>query len=250
MSYNLISRRTSSFSLRTLSFCMGLLVIGSHIIPTSASASALDSTAAHPLWEIAKSSPRIRQDQKVGDFFSTFYYVVNEATYPAVEEQDLLDLKGKILARVSTKFKKDLDMEGTGILRSGVTINYAARVEGKIRYRISRARWGYGVGTCKLRPYKSIAVDPKVIALGSVVFIPKAKGMRLPDGNFHDGIFYAQDIGNAIQQLHIDFFAQEGRTSATPFESHGLTSGSYVEAYVIRGPYPFGCHTRKLRSQL
>jgi 3D (Asp-Asp-Asp) domain-containing protein len=49
-----------------------------------------------------------------------------------------------------------------------------------------------------LRPYRSIAVDPDLIALGSKVFIPQYRS--------HGGWFVAQDTGGAIQGRHVDVF--------------------------------------------
>lgn len=51
-----------------------------------------------------------------------------------------------------------------------------------------------------LHPYASIAVDPKVIPLGSLVYIPAYQN----DG--HGGWFVAQDTGGAIKRHHIDVY--------------------------------------------
>jgi 3D (Asp-Asp-Asp) domain-containing protein len=51
-----------------------------------------------------------------------------------------------------------------------------------------------------LKYYQSIAVDPKVIPLGSRVYIPAYRG----DG--HGGWFVAQDTGGAIIGRHIDVY--------------------------------------------
>jgi 3D (Asp-Asp-Asp) domain-containing protein len=49
-----------------------------------------------------------------------------------------------------------------------------------------------------LRPYKSIAVDPDLIAFGSKVFIPQYRD--------RGGWFVAQDTGGAIRGRHVDVF--------------------------------------------
>jgi 3D (Asp-Asp-Asp) domain-containing protein len=51
-----------------------------------------------------------------------------------------------------------------------------------------------------LRYYQSIAVDPSVIALGSLVYIPAYRD----DG--HGGWFLAQDTGGAIIGRHVDVY--------------------------------------------
>jgi 3D (Asp-Asp-Asp) domain-containing protein len=71
----------------------------------------------------------------------------------------------------------------------------------------------------KLIPFRSIAVDRKVIPYGTVIYIPKAKGdtIELPNGIkvIHDGYFFAADTGGLINNNHIDLFT--GVYSANPF---------------------------------
>ena len=188
---------------------------------------------------------------KLGTFWTTFYYVPNENSYPNTQTETIHDVHGAFLSKVNAKFKRDVDIEGTGILRSGPTINYVKRgANGEILYRISRVRWGWGIGTCALRPYHSMAVDPKIIPLGTEIYAPAAKGMRLPDGSLHDGIFYAEDIGQAINKHHVDLFAQEGESSAATFESAGIHTGTFIELYKVNDPDPNGCHTKNPESKL
>ena len=53
---------------------------------------------------------------------------------------------------------------------------------------------------CRSRYYQSIAVDPRVIPLGSRVYVPA----YAHDG--HGGWFVAQDTGGAIDGHHIDVY--------------------------------------------
>jgi 3D (Asp-Asp-Asp) domain-containing protein len=58
-------------------------------------------------------------------------------------------------------------------------------------------------------PYRTVAVDPKVIPLGTVLFIPELRGQifRLSGEVFaHDGYVFAGDVGGAIKGAHIDFY--------------------------------------------
>lgn len=74
-----------------------------------------------------------------------------------------------------------------------------------------------------LRPYQSIAVDPRVIPLGSLVYIPAYRN----DG--HGGWFVAQDTGGAILGRRIDVFRTPPATPAT--------GGQYLVAqrvYVVK----------------
>jgi len=81
---------------------------------------------------------------------------------------------------------------------------------GKTRYRLAQGAFGDGVKNYKLTPYRTIAVDKKKIPYGSVLYIPKARGVSitLPSGQKikHDGYFFAGDTGGAIKKQHIDVF--------------------------------------------
>ena len=93
--------------------------------------------------------------------------------------------------------------------------------------RLGRIRWkyadGYGLGVknYKLIPYRTIAVDSNYIPFGSVIFIPKIKGLKFMDENnnqkTHDGYFFAGDTGSAIKGNHFDFFL--GTTKINPFKN-------------------------------
>lgn len=146
---------------------------------------------------------------------NTHYYVALERDYP-LEPKDaqIRDMKGNILAEVSTIFKRAVDIEGTGRLLDGRIINYAGRVEKEVRYLVTRAPFGLGVGTCRLVPFHTAAVDPKVVPLGSVLFIRETVGMVLPGGEIHDGIWRAEDVGGAIKADRIDLFVGDGDQGA------------------------------------
>lgn len=67
---------------------------------------------------------------------------------------------------------------------------------------------------CDARPtpmlaYRTVAVDPAVIPLGTVLYIPELRGQifRLGGEVFaHDGYVFAGDVGGAIKGAHIDFY--------------------------------------------
>jgi hypothetical protein len=107
-----------------------------------------------------------------------------------------------------------------------------------VTFPLQRGGWSAGVGrryvplrnvsfaagaSLPLRFYQSIAVDPRVIPLGSRVYIPAYKH----DG--HGGWFVAQDTGGAIGGRHIDVY----RSPPVSAKS----SGQYLtgeRAYVIK----------------
>jgi 3D (Asp-Asp-Asp) domain-containing protein len=70
---------------------------------------------------------------------------------------------------------------------------------------------GCGVRNHPLVPFRTIAVDPDVIPLESVVFVPELRGRAFTqDGETftHDGYLYAGDRGGAIRGNHIDVFLE------------------------------------------
>ncbi len=139
---------------------------------------------------------------------NTFYYVVPESLYP-LSPQDIpvLAKDGSVLTKVHAKFKKAMDIEGTGKLENGQVLNYIARgADGSIRYAFTRHPFGRAVGDCPLYPYHSAAVDPAVVPLGTVLEIARTKGMLLPDGSISNGLWRAEDIGGAIKGDRIDLF--------------------------------------------
>ena len=77
-------------------------------------------------------------------------------------------------------------------------------------------------GATALRYYQSVAVDPRVIPLGSRVYIPAYR----TDG--HGGWFVAQDTGGAINGRHVDVYRPP---PPTPAGSGRYMSGQRI--YVI-----------------
>jgi 3D (Asp-Asp-Asp) domain-containing protein len=96
--------------------------------------------------------------------------------------------------------------------------------------------FGDGVLHYKLIPFRTIAVDKKVIPYGTVIFIPKVKGLMilLPNGQkvIHDGYFFAGDTGGAIKETHIDVFT--GVCEENPFSDVIKSNAAKTfEAYII-----------------
>ncbi|MGQ9678131.1 MAG: 3D domain-containing protein, partial [bacterium] len=88
-----------------------------------------------------------------------------------------------------------------------------------------------GHGGYSLTELKSIAADPKVIPLGSAVYIPQAENVVV-DGKRLNGIFYVHDIGSAIDGKHIDIFIGK-KSNITAFASAGMKSSGSVDVYIL-----------------
>ncbi|MGK0290724.1 MAG: 3D (Asp-Asp-Asp) domain-containing protein [bacterium] len=122
---------------------------------------------------------------------------------------------------------------------------------GKIRYKLSSGKYGEGVKNMHLIPYRTIAVDPRKIRYGSIVFIPAARGKRLklPSGKIirHDGYFYAADTGSAIRWSHIDIFSGVSKSNPFPRFVRSRSSRRFT-AYIVRN-YRIRRFFRKIHQQ-
>lgn len=122
----------------------------------------------------------------------------------------------EVLAEVDREFAKSLALQGTGKLRDGRLLNVAAQkncpCDRKPCFHVIEGQvWGKA-GTGKpLAPFRTVAVDPKVIKLGSLLYIPLLEGRRMPGrapwgGFVHDGCVTADDTGGGIKGFQIDLF--------------------------------------------
>ena len=186
--------------------------------------------------------PHDLPNPRANGFRNTHYYLVEEADYSktAPKDQEVLDEYGNIIVLVSTKFKKDLLMEGSGRLLDGRVLNYHGKVDGTFRFHVTSHLMGRGAGNCALVPFRSIAVDPAQIAVGSQVFIDETVGMLLPDGSIHDGFWNADDTGSAILHDRVDIFIGVKRNAKT-LSLHGISHMKPLTIRVLKEPDLFSC---------
>ncbi|MBI1362049.1 MAG: hypothetical protein GC155_17370 [Alphaproteobacteria bacterium] len=108
------------------------------------------------------------------------------------------------------------------------------RATRRARFRIVRHAAGCGVRQIPLAPFRTIAVDPDVIPLESLVYVPELRGRPFTlDGHtyLHDGYLFAGDRGGAIHGRHIDIFTADGRSqplSGLISSSPSRTFGAYI----------------------
>jgi 3D (Asp-Asp-Asp) domain-containing protein len=192
--------------------------------------------------------------------WSTYYYV-----HIAQEDNNgipLLDISGNSLgSKLSERDWCAAAVEGTVAIKNSFgnykTYNYAGagstsqancslyypslptsiiNKTNKVRFGIAKGTYGDGTNGLSLVPYRSIAVDRNKIAIGSIIYIPKARGIPvvLPSGQSitHDGYFYAADVGGAIKDNHIDVFL--GTTQQNPFSFVKSNSAGTFTAYLIQ----------------
>jgi 3D (Asp-Asp-Asp) domain-containing protein len=109
------------------------------------------------------------------------------------------------------------------------------RAVGRSRFAVSKGPFGDGAGGFQVVPFRSVAVDPRLIPLGTVLYVPAARGVAitLPSGRkaVHDGYFFASDRGGGIRDNHIDVFV--GHWAENPFPSFvASTPRRTFDAYV------------------
>lgn len=176
----------------------------------------------------------------LGQFAPTFYRILDEATTesaPGQRTETLLTLKGRVIARVTPDFRRALDVEGSARLRDGRIVNIEERVGGQYRYLVvHNAPFGIGAPGYKLIPYRTLAVDPRRIKLGTVLYVPALAGIVLPSGEMHDGFCFAHDTGHGIIGSRIDIFVGfEGDRDNALTRSGRMVSYEPIRVYRVDG---------------
>lgn len=156
----------------------------------------------------------------LGVFRITYYYVAQERAAGAWPL--FAPACRAVLARTSREFHDALSLEGTGRLLDGRLLNFSERCPcarpghggNRICYEeVDPAHFPWGKGgrlgdrDLPLHPFRSLAVDPALIPLGTLLYVPALRGGRWPDGTPRDGCFRADDSGQRIRGRRLDFFA-------------------------------------------
>lgn len=145
----------------------------------------------------------------------TYYWTV----FPEKESKSLVDVrgpKGKLIDRAPISLMKKIAIEGSGFLPpskkhpKGLLINLACACSfKKATYLIvdrKVSQWGLDSTGGSLVPFKSIAVDPNVIDLGTKIYIEQFDGIKIGPKQYHNGCVVATDTGYSIKGKHIDVF--------------------------------------------
>ena len=148
-----------------------------------------------------------------------FYWLAREEDFDEPDEIDHADVdavdiynrRGQFVGAFSAKFIWNLRMEGSGLLADGRVVNYSGACKygtGTCFEQLDVREFPFGRGARRrtLVPFKSVAVDPKLVPLGEPLYLPEFDGLRLPDGSVHDGCVRADDTGGGIKQRKLDFF--------------------------------------------
>ena len=205
------------------------LLMSACFMPKAQTMSSVVRTGVRPpdfMFAGTRDSAGVPQGRYLGRFKVTYYWAVEEAEYPTSRSSPLYLADGELLGRFSSAFVKAFRVEAAACLKDGRRISYMKRAN-----RVEIVDRFLGCGGYSLAELKSIAVDPRLIPLGSVVYIPQAENVTV-DGQTLGGVFYAHDIGSAIKGKHIDIFVGR-KKNMDAFGSAGMGGTSGVDVYIL-----------------
>lgn len=117
------------------------------------------------------------------------------------------------VAEVTRDFASQLELQGTGKLKDGRVLNIwgHCKCEHSPCFKVTEAQWGTAGSGHPLQPFRTVAVDPKVVKLGSLLYVPLLEGRTMPGrppwgGFVHDGCVVADDTGGGIGGNQLDLF--------------------------------------------
>lgn len=156
----------------------------------------------------------------LGEFKLTYYWITSEENWAqragnAKRDTWIFTRTCEPLAQVSRSFAARLALEGTGLLADGRMLNVARPCEcdySPCFFTVgSQQRWGVGVSHRPLSPFRSVAVDPATVSIGTALYIPELDGLAMPGrppwgGFVHDGCVLADDRGGNIHGNQLDLF--------------------------------------------
>jgi 3D (Asp-Asp-Asp) domain-containing protein len=229
----------------------GFARIGPIVLGLAGCQSAVDAKISNeaPTVSLEVTQPEKVDDspKPIGDFSITFYYVVGEEEIAATAKAkaakvandnlaqiapDKADSSDETLASVtvdeqvtiytgtcepiadvSKEFAAALALQGTGQLRDGRVLNVWGHCscDHSPCFKVTDSKWGTAGTGRPLQPFRTVAVDPKVVKLGSLLYVPILEGRTMPGrspwgGFVHDGCVVADDTGGGIDGNQLDLF--------------------------------------------
>lgn len=191
-----------------------------------------------------QNPPADRPDRSLIGRAKATYYCLRSAS-PDMGKPDtrLCEADGSLLAVVPRRFAEQARLQGSAKLADGRVINVATRnCACGFRPCFSvvdpdHSIWGMGAYDNPLLPYRTVAVDRKMIALGTPLYVPELDGLPIPSryraenggATHHDGCVEAGDVGSGIRGPHIDLFtgdcAESRQSVGIPHHVHLFAAG-------------------------
>jgi hypothetical protein len=126
-------------------------------------------------------------------------------TLSGSKTKSLVTSDGATIALVSDETYDKFQMEGTGLLSSGVMVNLGSSKDTFVK--LDRSSSPYGLGSeshISLEPWVSVASND--LDLGTTLYIKELDGVSLPHGKTHNGCVRVDDVGWGLDSCQIDFF--------------------------------------------
>lgn len=160
---------------------------------------------------------------KSGDTFSSFisptiYYRpvihLEQEKCSAKDRQGLKDPEGKILVNMcESSYQKCLTQGSCLVISKGRerSLGYNSNRGGEPRFvEVNSEECPFGRGVqdhlC-LDPYFSVAADLGLYKVGDVIYVDVLRGVKMPDGQVHDGYLIIRDEGGGVKgPTRFDFF--------------------------------------------
>lgn len=179
----------------------------------------------------------------------TVYYIptydIDKLNCRSVDQVTIRTKDGKAIARACNDHQVDCAMQGSCYLRNKdhfILINVTSVAKGKLGFQVLDKKvcpFGLGnKGACS-DPFYSIAADPKLYKMGTVIFINSIRGLKLPNGEIHSGYFIVRDTGGAIKgSSRFDFFTgiYGDKDNENIFDKMGLSDKNKRFEYRIAPP--------------
>ncbi len=202
----------------------------------------------------------LSEDEKQQLITPTIYYIPKYTQFDHVncadrEKMNLIDSENNVIVSTCRRVYKSCEMQGSCQVEvpggAMILLNVDRRNEAGIRTfdHVNSTKCLYGRGAARdsktgykqmcMDPYYSVAADLSIYNLGDVIFIPLLKGLRLPNGEIHNGFVIVRDTGSAIKGYgRFDFFTGFfGLWKSNPFYKLGLGGDNiFPEYYLISGP--------------
>ncbi|MFZ5891622.1 MAG: 3D domain-containing protein [Myxococcota bacterium] len=184
--------------------------------------------------------------RSLGTFRNTYYDFPSEADFDGAKVP-LKSARCETIAEVPRGFFESVCVQGSGRLRSGMTVSFSKRdcncaevcprTNQKICFDAldpAAYPWGRGATGKPITPLLTVAVDSDVIPLGTALYVPELDGVpRDTAGTPHEGCFVAQDRGVRVKGKHVDFFT--GHASLTALWNRLVPSNKGVTV-VLESP--------------
>lgn len=215
-----------------------------------------DSKSAKSPKRYSRAPKKVLSEAERARFITpTIYHITDfsEAmTCAAMSELSLRKSKNNIVkVPLCRKALKSCTLQGSCFITfegKKTLINYHKKISGGVQFMlVDQSVCKYGLGdssdpsqkfkTMCLDPFYSVAADTAIHPLGTVISIPRLRGVKLPDGSTHDGYLIVRDSGGNIDgRGRFDFFTGDvGLNAGNPFYDLGLGGEANFEYFIVSG---------------